>query len=392
MINGKKFFGFSQNVFILSLVSFLNDIGGETIKRTIPLFLTNVLGAKTGVVGLVEGIGEATPQIFQPISGWLSDKTKKRKPFIVGGQILRSTMIFLFLVKSWPVVLLLRFLDRSGKGITGASRDALLSLSSEKKARGRSFGLNRALDHAGAVIGLVFAGLIILLAQKQMLSLERQTFAKIVLLAVIPLFLAIFLVTFLVREKKSEEVRKISLSSQFPKTFYYFLSLSFLFALGNSSDGFLVLRAQNLKIVLWQIFFLLAGLSFLASLVSLPAGILSDRLGRKKILVGGWILYSLIYFGFAQNASHFWMVFLFLFYGVYYGLTEGVAKALVSDLVPKETQGTAFGFYNLVTGLTLFPASLIAGFLWQSISPALPFYFGGILAALAAFGLIFLKI
>ena len=389
----KSFFGFSQNVFILSLISFLNDIGGETIKRTIPLFLTNVLGVKTGIVGLVEGVGEATPQIFQPISGWLSDKTKKCKPLLLFGQVLRSSMVFLFWATSWWHVLIVRFLDRSGKGITSAPRDALLASSSEDGTRGRSFGLNRMFDNAGAVIGLTIAGLIVILTQKGGLVLEGGTFGRIVLLAVIPLILALILIVLFVKEEgETRELRpSISFQNQLDPKFYYFLALSFLFTLGNSSDGFLILRAQNVGVSLAMIFFLLAILNLVASLVSLPAGNLSDKIGRKKLLFGGWVFYSLTYLGFgiAKFPGH--VLGLFLLYGIYIGLTEGVAKALVSDLVPSPRRGTAFGLYNLVVGGTLFPASLLAGFLWQTISPAAPFYFGAILAFLAALGLIFFK-
>lgn len=389
----KKILSFPRNVFILSAVSFLNDIGGETIKRTIPLFLTNVLGVKTGIVGLVEGVGEATPQIFQPISGWLSDKTKKRKPLLLFGQILRSSMIILFWVTSWWQVLLVRFLDRSGKGVTGAPRDALLAASSEDGTRGRSFGLNRMFDNAGAVIGLTLAGLIVILTQKGGLALEAETFSRIVLLAVIPLALALFLIFFFVKDEgeSKKEGFSVSFKNQLSPGFYRFLTFSFLFTLGNSSDGFLILRAQTVGVSLAAIFFLLAFLNLSASLVSLPAGNLSDRVGRKKLLFWGWMLYSLTYLGFGVAKFPGHVLGLFLLYGIYIGLTEGVARAFVSDMVEPERRGTAFGIYNLVVGGTLFPASLLAGFLWQTISPAAPFYFGGILAFLAALGLIFFK-
>jgi len=388
----KKFFGFSQNVFILSAVSFLNDVGGETIKRTIPLFLTNVLGVKTGIVGIIEGVGEATPQIFQLISGNLSDRLKKRKGLILFGQALRSLMVFLFWAGSWPIVLILRFLDRSGKGITGAPRDALISLSSEDGKKGRSFGLNRTMDNAGAVFGLLAAALIIHFAQKGQMTLEVATFQKIVLLAVIPLFLALIFIFLFVADKDEETVyNKLEFNKKLGKKFYKFLGLSFLFTLGNSSDGFLILRAQNLGTSLAIIFLFLAILNLSASVVSLPAGNLSDQLGRKKLLLGGWFLYALIYLGFGV-ASSFWSVFvLFLLYGFYYGATEGVAKALVADVVPKDRQGTAFGIYNMVVGLTLFPASVLAGYLWQYFSPAATFYFGALMSFLAFLGLVFFK-
>lgn len=387
----KKIFGFPQNVFILSLVSFLNDIGGETIKRTIPLFLANVLGVKTSIIGLVEGIGEATPQIFQPISGWLSDKFKKRKPIILIGQIIRCGMIILFWVTTWWQVLLARFLDRSGKGITGAPRDALISTSSSPAARGRSFGLNRALDDAGAVFGLVIAGLMILFTQKGRLLLEPGTFNKIVLLAAIPLVLAIVLIyNFVTDEEKGvPDGKTVSFKEKLNSKYYRYLAIFFLFTLANSSDGFLILRAQTLKVGLAAIFFLLAFLNLVASLISLPAGNLSDKVGRKTLLFWGWVLYGLTYMGFGMANSFIHILGLFLFYGIYIGMTEGVGKALISDLVVPEKRGTAFGIYNLVIGGTLLPASAIAGFLWQAISPSAAFYFGATLSFLAAIGLLF---
>lgn len=384
----KKFFGFSQNVFTLSVVSFLNDIGGETIKRMIPLFLTNVLGTPLSTVGLIEGVGEAIPQVFQPLSGFVSDKLRRRKPFILFGQFLRSLMVLLVFASSWPKVLMIRFLDRSGKGITNAPRDALLSLSAEDGTRGRAFGLNRAFDNAGAVIGLTLAGLIVLFYQRGGVFLERETFLKIVLLAA-PLFLTAFaLISLFVKDKEEMRGSFVSFPKRLSKKYYYFLFISFLFTLGNFSDGFLVLRAQNVGTNLAGVFFLIAFYNLVSSLVSLPAGSFSDKVGRRKILIFGWGLYGLTYLGFGLLTSAKATVFLFLFYGIYFGLTEGVAKALVADLVGEEKRGMAFGLYNMAIGLTLFPASLIAGVLWQTVSPSAPFYFGAAMAGLASLGLL----
>lgn len=384
----KKFFGFSQNVFILSLVSFLNDIGGETIKRTIPLFLTNVLGAPLSIVGLVEGVSEATPQIFQPLSGFYSDKIKKRKPFVLFGQFLRSSMTLLFFAASWPYVLLIRFLDRSGKGISNAPRDALISLSAQDGTKGKAFGLNRTLDNAGAVIGLTLAGLIVLFFQRGNGLLERETFSKIVLLAALPLVLSLFLISFFIKDKDHKEISPSSFSGKFSKKFYHFLFISFLFTLGNSSDAFLILRAQNVGMGLAGIFFLLAFYSLVSSFIALPAGSFSDKFGRKRILILGWSLYAFSYLGFGVLNSLWQIAFLFIMYGIYFGLTEGVAKAMVADLVNEEKRGTAFGLYNMTIGLTLLPASFLAGVLWQTISPSAPFYFGAVMAGLASVGLL----
>ncbi|MBI3379328.1 MFS transporter [Candidatus Gottesmanbacteria bacterium] len=383
----KTIFGFPQNVFILSFVSFLNDIGGQTIKYAIPLFLTNALGVKTSIVGLVEGIGESTPTLFQPISGFLSDKLQKRKPLVLTGQIFRSVLVLLFFATSWWLVLLVRFFDRTGKGIQVAPRDALLSASAGEKTQGKAFGLSRAMDNGGAVVGLTLAAVITIFAGKGIISLNRDIFQSIVLLAVIPAFISIFLILFFVSDVEgSLKKTKLNLSENIGRKFYIFLFIMFLFTLGNSSDAFLILKAQKVGLNISSIFFLLALFSLTASLINIPAGVLSDKIGRKKTLVAGILIYSLVYFGFARSNQISEIIALFLFYGVYCGLTEGVAKAYVADIVPSHKKGTAFGLYNLVIGGTLLPASLIAGFLWQTFSPAASFYFGGILAIVATVG------
>lgn len=381
-----KIFGFPVNVFVLSFISFLNDIGGQTIKYAIPLFLTNTLGVKTSVIGLVEGIGDATPQLFQPLSGWITDKLKRRKKTVVLGQIFRSSILFLFFANSWLQVLFIRFLDRSGKGVQGAPRDALISLSAEKGAQGKAFGLSRTMDNAGAVVGLTLAGLITMFASSQTLSLTKPVFHLIVLLAVLPAIIAVILIALFVHDTKTikENVNKDIKPESLGKKYFVFLFITFIFTLGNSSDAFLILRTQNLGMPLPAIFFLLAAFSLVASLLSLPMGIISDKIGRKKSIIFGWLLYALVYFGFARINSLNGIIVLFLLYGVYYGFSEGVAKAYVADIVPAEKKGTAFGIYNMVSGLTLFLASLTAGTLWQVFSPSVAFYFGGSLAVVAA--------
>ncbi|KKU95627.1 MAG: Major facilitator superfamily [Candidatus Gottesmanbacteria bacterium GW2011_GWA1_48_13] len=384
----KKYFGFPRNVLILSIVSFLNDIGGETVKRTIPLYLANVLGVKTTIIGLIEGVGEAVPHLLQPIAGNITDRTQKRKPLIVAGQALRSSMLLLFFATSWPMVLLLRFLDRSGKGVTTAPRDALISISSRGHA-GRAFGLNRALDNAGAVVGMVAATIIIVAVGRGAFMMSTGVFRSIVLLAAVPLVISLLLLVFFIRDVPVVHHHpRWVLHNQFGHKYYLFLFFSFLFALGNSSDAFLILKAQGAGLTLWQIFLLLAGYSLVSSLSGFPLANLSDRVGRKKLLVAGWFLYSLVYFLFAQANAIGLIVGLFFIYGLYYGCTEGAAKALVSDIVDQERQGTAYGVYNMVVGVTLLPASLLAGFLWQTFAPSVAFTFSAGTAFVAAIGLL----
>lgn len=383
----KKIFSFPPNVFILSVVSFLNDIGGETIKRAIPLYLSNILGVKTTIIGLIEGVAEATPQLLQPVSGYLSDRMHRRKPLVVVGQILRSTMLVLFWATTWPQVLLLRFLDRSGKGIGNAPRDALVADSTSGNHEGRSFGLNRAMDDAGSVVGMIIASILVGSA----IILTRVTFQRIVLLAVIPLIVSLMLLLFFLRDiPDGRKEEKLVFHDAFGKKFYHFLSLSFLFTLGNSSDAFLILKAQTLGFSLSQIFLLLAALNLTASLTGYPLANLSDKVGRKRLLVVGWFVYAFVYFIFGRTFDQVLLIGAVLFYGLYYGLTQGAAKALVADVVPAARRGTAYGIYNMVVGITLFPASLIAGYLWQTFAPATAFYFGSTMALVSAIGLLLL--
>lgn len=384
-------FGFPQNVFFLSLVSFLNDIGGETIKKTIPLFLANVLGVSVTIIGFIEGVANATPQLLQPISGYLSDVMHARKPIVVVGQVLRAFILLLLWTTTWPSILVIRFLDRSGKGIADAPRDALIAESAEKGHVGRAFGLTRMFDNGGAVVGLLLASAILLYTQHGAPVLTDATFHSIVLLVVAPLIANVGILAFFVHDVPRKIKEKISFSfhNNLGNKFYVFLALSFLFTLGNSSDAFIVLKAQLVGLPVWQIFILLAGYSLVSSLSALPLSSLSDHIGRKTLLVLGWLFYTTVYFLIGGSTSRTAMILLVLLYGLYYGLTEGSARAYISDIVIPKRHGTAYGVYNMVTGITLFGASLVAGFLWQTYQPAAAFYFGSSMAAVAAVGLFF---
>ena len=384
----KKIFGFPSNVFFLSVVSFLNDIGGETIKKTIPLYLSNVLHIPATIIGLIEGVADATPQLFQPISGYLSDRSHRRKPWVIAGQVLRSAMLFLFWATSWPAILLIRFLDRSGKGIAQAPRDALIAGSADEGHMGRAFGLNRMFDNGGAVVGLVLASGILIFTQKGAL-LTRNAFQWIVLLAVMPLVANVAIVRFFVHDvSKKTEYAKIKFHNKLGSKFYIFLVLAFIFTLGNSSDAFISLKAQAAGIPVWQIFLLIAGYSLVSSVTAVPLSSLSDRMGRKTLLVLGCVLYSVIYYLLGTTTHSMTVGVLMLSYGLYYGLTEGSARAYISDIVSPDRRGTAYGLFNMVTGFTLLIASFLAGYLWQTVSPATTFYFGSAMAGVAALGLL----
>ncbi|MEG6566337.1 MFS transporter [Thermoanaerobacterium saccharolyticum] len=383
----RKFFGLSQNVFMFGFISLLNDLSSEITVRTLPLFLANVLGVKTSIIGLIEGVADSTATILKIFSGWFSDKVGKRKPLVVWGYALSSLSKPLFyFANSWPFVLILRFFDRVGKGIRTSPKDALIADSTEKENQGKAFGYSRAMDPLGAVIGLLIAAAVIAFGSKGIIDMTRSIYQKLVLIAAVPAIISVLLIIFFIKDYSPSGNKKglpnLSLKG-FDSQFKAFLVIIVVFTLGNSSDAFLILRAQQLGLSLFQIFIMLAMFNFVTSIVSIPAGILSDKFGRHRVIIAGWLVYGLIYLGFAF-ANVGWQVWiLYTLYGIYYGATDGVAKALVADIVPSEKRGTAYGLYNAAIGVSALPASFIAGILWQNINPAAPFLFGSILSLCA---------
>lgn len=375
----KNKFGISKNVFVLGLVSFFNDVASEMIYPIIPIFLTSVLGAPVAIVGLIEGIAESTASVLKVVSGWLSDKLQKRKPFVVAGYSFSAiSKILLSLAFSWPFVLFARFIDRFGKGTRTSARDALIAESSYTSTWGKSFGFHRALDTLGAVVGPLIALLAI--------HFLDNNFRLIFFLAFIPACIGILLLLFFVKERKKEANISLNLSwRNLDPSFKIFLLISFVFALGNSSDAFLILRAQNLGLSVALVVLAYVIFNFTYAIFSMPAGIISDKIGPKKVLFSGFLLFSIIYlfFGLTNNSLILW--FLFPFYGIYMALTEGVGKAYISNLVPQEKTGTAFGVYQATIGLCTFFASLIAGLLWTYIGVSAPFIFGSVMAIISAF-------
>lgn len=369
-----------KNVFILGLVSFFNDIASEMIYPLVPIFLTSVLGAPVSVVGLIEGIAESIASILKVISGWMSDKMQKRKPFVISGYSLSAFSKIIFsLAYSWPVVLLARFVDRFGKGTRTSARDALITESSDSSARGRTFGFHRAMDTMGAVIGPLLA-----IVAMQILN---ENYRTIFLLSFIPAFIGVLLLFFFVKEKdrKSKSTADFQFNwKSLDPSFKVFLFISFIFALGNSSNAFLILRAQNLGLSVTMVMLAYVLFNFVYAVFSLPAGIISDKIGPKKILLAGFLLFAVIYlfFGLITKSIFIWL--LFPFYGIYMALTEGIGKAYISNLIPKEKAGTAFGIYQTTIGLCTFFASWIAGLLWSYVSISAPFIFGSVMAMLAA--------
>ncbi|MEE8471744.1 MAG: MFS transporter [Dehalococcoidia bacterium] len=394
----RKIFGLHPNVFFLGLVSFFTDASSELTMTILPLFLANVLGVGPAIIGLIEGVAESTATILKVVSGWLSDRLGRRKPLAVLGYGL-STLAkpFLYLAGAWPLVLAVRFTDRLGKGIRTSPRDALVADSSSQADRGKSFGFHRALDSLGAVLGLAVAAAIVYQGQRGALELTRDTYQKLVPVGVVPAVVAVLLLLLFVREVRGARKRQEppewtaspppGPSTAFGGRFKVFLAITVVFTLGNSSDAFLILRAQNLGISTFNILLLLVMFNLVNALVSLPAGLISDRWGRRVVIIFGWAVYGLIYLGFALVQAPGQVAWLFALYGVYHGAVEGVSRAYVADMVPEERRGTAYGLYHGAVGVTALPASLIAGWLWQTVDPSAPFFLGAALALLAAVSL-----
>lgn len=384
-----------RNIWALSLVSFLTDISSEMIFNLLPLFLYNVLGARTSVIGLIDGVAETTASLVKILSGSWSDRLGKRKWLAVAGYGL-STLVkpFLYFASTWGAVFAVRFTDRAGKGIRTAPRDALLAGSADPETRGFAFGLHRAGDTAGAFIGLGIASWAIWRTQAGEAALERSTFQNIVLLSILPAALAVLVLIVFVREVESPKKNIPSGAGitwkQIDRRFLVFLAIMILFTLGNSSDAFIILLASERGLSALQITGMLLTFTAVYSILSTPAGALSDKIGRPTLLLAGWLLYALVYFGLARSRTGEQVWMLFGLYGIYYAMTEGTAKALVADFVPQHQRGTAYGLYNAAIGLSALPASLLAGALWQGVGkwpgfgPSAPFLTGAGLALLAS--------
>ncbi|MEK6283093.1 MAG: MFS transporter [Acidobacteriota bacterium] len=384
-----------RNVFAISLVSLLNDISSEIIYPLLPAFLLLTLNASAGVVGIIEGTAESISSLLKLFAGYFSDKRGKRKGFVVFGYALSSFVRpLLAFAGNWYQVFALRLMDRVGKGIRSAPRDAMIADAVTVKERGLAFGLHRAMDHTGATLGPLFGYLLVYLFAADRAVLTSRDFTSIFLLASVPALAAVIVVSFFVREShkpgprpKKDELPtspvKLSLRG-FDGNFRCFLVIIAIFTLSNSSDAFLLLRAQSVGISVKELPLLWALLHVSKVVSSLYGGHLSDILGRRRLIVSGWILYAAVYAGFAfvSNAISVWI--LFLVYGVYFGLVEGAEKALVADLVKPEQRGTAYGLYNLAFGITVLPASLLMGFLWDWRGPQTAFLVSAVLGTTAA--------
>jgi len=375
------FKGVTRNVFLLGIVSLLNDVSSEMVYPLLPIFLKEVLKASTAFIGVIEGIAQTTASILQIFAGWLSDRWAMRKPIVVFGYSLASVARPLLSIAQAPWhVLAIRFADRFGKGMRGAPRDAIVADSTPEEFRGRAFGFHRTMDNLGAAIGPMLATSLVLWL--------GERYRLIFFLASIPALLSLFALIF-VRERKPERKEgappiKLSLRP-FDRRFKIFLLIVILFTLGNSSDAFLLLKANEVGIDLALIPMLWFALDITRTIFSMPAGAISDRVGRRYVIVLGWFVYALTYFGFAFAGKAVYIWLLFILYGFYYSLTEGVEKAFVADLVPSELRATAYGIYSFAIGVGAFPASALFGALWQWTGGAIvPFSLGAGLALLAS--------
>ncbi|MCG2722276.1 MAG: MFS transporter [Thermodesulfovibrionales bacterium] len=376
-----KFFGFGRNVTIAGLVSFFMDVSSEMIYPLVPLFLANILGVNKSVIGLIEGIAESTASLLKVFSGWFSDRIGNRKWLMAAGYgISTLSRPIVALATGWQHVMGSRVMDRFGKGVRTAPRDAIIAESSEKSHLGRAFGFHRSMDTMGAVVGPALAFFL--------LGMFSNNYRWVFWLSMIPGAIAVLLIIFFITEKKKiplsySEGPKLTLK-HFDWRFKFFVVIAALFAIGNSSDVFLILRAQQLGVPIAMIPVVYLFFNLVYSLSSIPAGIAADRFGKKRIIRLGFILFAVLYYGFgiAKDATTIWV--LFCFYGLFMGLTEGIQKAFLATIIPQDFKATAFGVYNTAVGLAMFPASLIGGLLWDQVSPAATFYFGSITAGLSA--------
>ena len=380
--NGQKLFGFQKNIFFAGLVSFFMDVSSEMVYPLVPLFLLNVLGVNKFLIGLIEGIAESTASILNVFSGWWSDRIGRRKGLLIAGYA-TSTLSrpIMAVAHAWQQVLIARFADRVGKGIRTAPRDAIIAESSEPEHLSRSFSFHRSLDTMGAVVGPLLALLL--------LQLFTGSYRTVFWLSMVPGVIAVFIIiAFITESGASTPVKRISSFSLNLKAIdgkaRFFILIATVFALGNSSDMFLILKAQHVGMPTYVIpgVYLLFNLVY--SLSAMPAGIVADRFGKKRVILTGFMLFAVLYYGFAVATTTSAIWYLFAFYGLFMGLTEGIQKAYLASITPPQFKATAFGVYGTMIGICKFPASLIAGWFWDAVSPASTFYFGAATSVVSA--------
>jgi len=388
----KYLFGLNSVIFVLGMVSLLTDLSSQMIVPILPLYLTSVLHVQVGTMGIIEGIAESTASLLKFFSGWISDQFGKRKWLMVGGYGLSNLIKpFFALTSTWGQVLFIRFADRIGKGIRTSPRDAILADTTTKEERGKAFGFRRSMDTLGAALGPLVTYLI--------LTLWNGNYEDVFWLSAIPGLIATLLLIIFLKEKrnppdtimKTKSIPKISFKG-LNSRFVWFTFITVLFTIGNFSDAFLILRAKEVGMAAEYIPLTYFAYNMITSILSTPFGIISDRIGRRPVLISGYVLFALIYLGFGlvHNVSGIWI--LFFIYGLYYATTEGIQKAYVADMVPQGQRGTAMGTFNALTGIAVLPASVMAGFLWQSFGAFTAFGVSSVLAIISALLMFILRI
>lgn len=371
-----------RNIVFLGLVSCFADISSEMVYPIIPIYLTAVLGATPALVGIIEGIAESIASLLKVFSGYISDRFQKKKALAFTGY---ATGVFyklaLVFASSWMGILTARVLDRFGKGIRTAPRDVMVAESADKASMGKAFGIHKMLDMAGSAVGILLSFILLT-------AIGEESYKLIFIVSIIPVLLALIMFAFIEEKKEKRQVverehfweNMKNLDGQLK----LYLAVTFLFTLGNSSNSFLLLRAYDTgfsgsnAIILYFIY------NITASILAVPCGKLSDKVGRKKLLVAGYLTFSAVYFGFAACTSKPLMVAIFVVYGIYTAMTAGVERAFISEIAPKELRGTMLGLHSTLAGIALLPASVIAGLLWDNAGAFAPFVYGGIMSLAAA--------
>ncbi|MDD5508351.1 MAG: MFS transporter [Bacteroidales bacterium] len=374
----RRYFGFHRNILFTGLTSFLTDTSVKMVYSVMPMFLMSIGASKTSLA-LIEGIAESTASLIKALSGFWSDKIGRNKPFMLIGYGLSALIIPLYTFVVSPMqVLYLRSIERFGKGIRTAPRDSLIAGSVTNGETGRSFGLQKAMDNSGAIVGPLIAFAV--------LAAMPGNFRILFLLAGIPSIVGIFVIIFGIREagRSKHELFTRFHFQDFSPRYYFFLCIVFIFTLGNSTDALLLVKANEVgvKVALIPLVYLVANL--VSVLAAIPVGNLSDRVGKERILIIGFLIYALVYYGFGVTSSSGAIVALFALYGLYSASTDGIQKAFISDMVDSNKQGTGLGIYNALLGITLLPASLIAGSLYDKVNSRVPFYFGAVMSLVAA--------
>jgi len=376
-LHGSKIFGFERNILFTGLTSFLTDTSVKMIYSVMPMFLMSI-GASKASLGLIEGVAESTASLIKALSGFWSDRIGRNKPFMLIGYAISALVLPLYAFVISPMqVLFLRFTERIGKGIRTAPRDSLIAASVTNNETGKGFGLQKAMDNSGAIAGPLMAF--------ALLSLFPDNYRLIFLIAGIPAIAGIFVIIFGIKEvkkNKSELLQKFRFTD-YPKRYWFFLAIIFVFTLGNSTDALLLVKANEagIKVAFIPLVYLIT--SLVSVIAAIPAGTLSDRIGKEKLLVAGFLIYAVVYLFFGLNVGEGALFVLFALYGLYSAATDGIQKAFVADVTDANKKGTALGIYNALLGITLLPASLIAGILYDRVNSSIPFLFGAAMALLA---------